>query len=282
MPEPLKNLYNKKLIGTLCVEINKEYKAFNSKEFTSTVFDSDWKNKELKQRMRHISLSLHQFLPENFKHALSILKPAASRLSGFEYMFFPDYVECYGINHYAESISALQSFTEHSTSELAVRPFIIEYENKMMSQMKKWSRSKNHHIRRLSSEGCRPRLPWAIALPAFKKDPAAVLDIITNLLDDESEYVRRSVANNLNDISKDHPEVVYAITQQNLGRSIATDNLLKHACRTLLKQGNEKMLRLYGYPAPNHIHIENLNIQPSLFTGEILNFSFSIHSNKIP
>ena len=144
-------------------------------------------------------------------------------------MLFPDYVECYGLEHFDSSISALETFTKYSSAEFAVRPFIMRYEQKMMSQMRKWSRSKNHHLRRLSSEGCRPRLPWSMALPAFKQDPTAILTIISALLSDGSEYVRRSVANNLNDISKDHPEIVIEITRQNLGQSDATDKLLKHA-----------------------------------------------------
>lgn len=280
MPEPLKQLYNRQLIDALCTELKKEFKPFDSKAFSSTVFDSDWKNKELKQRIRHITISLNRFLPENYKQTLSILKPVATRLSGFEYIVFPDYVECYGIDDYSSSISALEIFTEYSTSELAVRPFIIKYEEKMMAQMARWSRSHNPHIRRLSSEGCRPRLPWAMALPRFKKDPSAVMKIISNLLGDESEYVRRSVANNLNDISKDHPEIIIELTEQHLGRSIETDKLLKHACRTLLKGGNCRALRLYGFSQPDHICINDLKIQESLQTGEFLKFSFSLLSDK--
>jgi len=139
VPGPLKNLYDKKLISNLCVELTKEHRSFNSKGFTSAVFDPDWNNKELKQRMRHITFSLHRFLPENYGQALSILTPVATRLDGFEYIFFPDYAKCYGLDDYPRSISALETFTGYSTSEFAVRPFILRYEKKMMAQMNRCS-----------------------------------------------------------------------------------------------------------------------------------------------
>lgn len=276
MPEPLKNLYNAAFIKNLCSELTKQFQQFDSKRFTANVFDSDWDNKELKQRMRHITQSLHSCLPDNYTKSLSILKPVSAKFHGLEPMIFPDFVERYGLEKYTASIKALETFTKYSSSEYAVRPFIIEYESKMMKQMQNWSLSKNHHVRRLASEGCRPRLPWAMALPRFKKDPTKVLDIISNLLYDESEYVRRSVANNLNDISKDHPDCVLEITRQHLGKSIDTDRLLKHACRTLLKSGDNKTMELFGYSAPDHITVKNLQLTAAVAIGGALDFSFSI------
>ena len=280
MPEPLKNLYNKTFISTLSNEIKKEYKAFDIKGFTSSIFNRRWKDEELKQRMRHITESVHEFLPADYKKTLAILKPVSSNFSGFEPMFFPDYVECYGLDDFKSSILALETFTKYSSSEFAVRPFIIEQEKRMMAQMKKWSLSKNHHVRRLSSEGCRPRLPWAMALPKYKNDPEPVIDLLLGLLDDDSEYVRRSVANNLNDISKDHPEKIFKITKQHLGQSENTDRLLKHACRTLLKQGDTKTLQLFGYAKPTHVIIDGFDVQTSTHIGDTLDFSFSIRSIK--
>lgn len=282
MPEPLKNLYNKPFVSTLSAELKKEYKAFDTRGFTSSIFNKKWESEELKERMRHITQSLHQYLPTDYKKALSILKPVSSKFSGFEPMFFPDYVECYGLDNYRESISALETFTKYSSSEFAVRPFIIKYEKRMMAQMGIWSRSKNHHVRRLSSEGCRPRLPWAMALPKYKGEPKPVLNVILNLLEDDNECVRRSVANNLNDISKDHPEIIIQIANRHLGQTENTDKLLKHACRTLLKTGNTKALQLFGFSKPTHVKIEKFNIQSATKIGGSLNFSFSIESkNKI-
>jgi 3-methyladenine DNA glycosylase AlkC len=88
----------------------------------------------------------------------------------------------------------------------------------------------NHDVRRLASEGCRPRLPWAMALPQFRKDPSPALPILEKLKNDESDYVRKSVANNLNEISKDHPQLVLDICERWYGQTANTDWLVKHAC----------------------------------------------------
>jgi len=280
MPEPLKNAYNKKFITTLSKEISNVYPSFQSKEFQRSIFDADWKQKELKQRMRHITETLAAYLPDDYAEALTILKPASEKFGGFEPMFFPAYVELYGMEHYQKSIIALEHFTQFSSSEFAVRPFIIRYGKTMMKQMATWSKSKNYHVRRLASEGCRPRLPWANALPEFKKDPSAILPILNQLKADESEYVRRSVANNLNDIAKDHPETVLDISKDWLGHSEATDKLVKHACRTLLKKGHPQALKLFGLAPPKHIQVEHFKAQKKVAFGGNLEFSFALTTQR--
>jgi len=274
MPEPLKNLYNRKFIKSLANELNGTCREFKSDKFIKAIFSKDWKNKELKQRMRHITETLHDFLPQDYRQALDILKPASEKFGGLEPMFFPDYVECYGLADFEASITALEWMTRFSSSEFAVRPFIVKYPKKMMQQMVLWTKHENFHVRRLASEGCRPRLPWAISLPEFKKDPTLVLRVIKKLKSDESEYVRRSVANNLNDISKDHPEVVMDIARQWLGKNEETDRLIKHACRTLLKSSDYKTLRLFGYKKPTQINMKNLKISTRVAMGGELDFSF--------
>ena len=149
-----------------------------------------------------------------------------------------------------------------------------------MKQMKIWSRSKNEHIRRLASEGCRPRLPWAMALPEYKRDPSAVLEIILNLINDESLYVRRSVANNLNDISKDNPDFIIEIAEQYLGSSREADWVIKHACRGLLKQGHKKVMKLFGYTVAQHVSLDNFKTDKNVSMGEKINFSFKLITNE--
>jgi len=280
MPEPLKNLFTPTLINNLSTAIKSRYPEFNSQQFKRTIFDPNWEQLELKQRLRHITLGLNQFLPSSYAKALSILKPVSKNLTGFEYMFFPDYVELYGLDHFDESIKALEHFTQYSTSEMAVRPFIVKYPKKMMAQMTRWSRSDNFHVRRLSSEGCRPRLPWSMALPEFKKDPAPILNILERLKQDESEYVRRSVANNLNDISKDNPKLVINLAKQWLGNHPDTDWLVKHACRTLLKQGEPKVMRLFGFKKASHVAFTKFKLEKSVPRGKSLNFSFSLNTQQ--
>lgn len=278
MPEPLKNLYNKQLIVALSQEILKKYPAFDDHSFSRSIFDKNWKNKELKQRMRHIAECLHSYLPPDYKKSIKILKVVSSKFTGFEYMFFQDYVECFGLDDFATSVSALEHFTKFSSSEFAVRAFILKDEKRMMKQMRSWTKSDNHHVRRLASEGSRPRLPWAVALPAFKSDPRPVLTILQTLKNDDSEYVRRSVANNLNDISKDNPELVLTLAKKWIGKNDITNKVVKHACRTLLKQGDQRALALFGFTHAKHIKVHQFHVQADVAPGDKLPFSFTLTS----
>ncbi len=280
MPEPLKNLYNESFIKTLCCNLEAAYTKFDSEKFRGCIFDEEWDNKELKQRMRHISQTLHKFLPSDYRESIKILKCVSPQFHGFEPMIFPDFVELYGLNDYKESILALEHFTLDSSSEFAVRPFIMKYNSKMMAQMEKWAESSNYHVRRLASEGCRPRLPWAMALPEFKKDPQPVFKILEKLKNDESEYVRRSVANNLNDISKDNPQKVIEIAKAWLGENSNTNWIVKHACRSLLKQGVPEIMGIFGYVKPSHMDIEGFEVQKSVSVGRYLKFSFNLRTQK--
>ncbi len=280
MPEPLKNLYSKTLIENLGSKIFERCDSFDQKAFKQSVFDKNWKDRELKQRMHHIAGCLHQHLPNDYKKAINILKPVSTQFSGFEHMFFQDYVECYGLHDFETSMPALEHFTKYSSSEFAVRAFILQQEKRMMKQMQDWAKSDNHHVRRLATEGCRPRLPWAISLTAFKNNPEPVLAILKTLMKDDSEYVRRSVANNLNDISKDNPQIVIEWAQQWLGKGRNTDRLIKHACRTLLKQGDPQTMALFGFTTPEYIKVSQFKVQPKVNLGNKLKFSFYIKNQK--
>lgn len=279
MAEPLKNLYNKDLINSLASEIKRVYKKFDSEKFQKRIFSEGWDKKELKERMRFIALTLSEFLPDDFEKAIAILMPVSEAFIGFEYMFFPDFVELYGLHDFELSMKALAHFTDYSSSEFAIRVYIKKYPDKTMAQMESWAGSSNKHLRRLASEGCRPRLPWAMALPEFKKNPAPVLKIIKKLKDDESEYVRRSVANNLNDISKDNPLVVLNLAKKWIGKKKRRDRLLKHACRSLLKSGNPKALKIFGLTRAAHIRVEALKLADSVTIGDSFAFSFILKTN---
>jgi 3-methyladenine DNA glycosylase AlkC len=279
-PVLLKNLYNKEFIHTLCHQISVVYHPFQSELFTQNIFDQQWEEKELKTRMKHISQVLHIFLPQDYSDAIQILKKASVNFSGLEHMVFPTYVELYGLENYHDSISALELFTQFSSSEFAVRVFIIKYPSKMMLQMEKWAESDNHHVRRLASEGCRPRLPWARSLVDFKNNPLPVLAILKKLKNDQSDYVRRSVANNLNDISKDNPQIVLDIAKKWIGHNPETDWVVKHACRSLLKLANTEVLTLFGFCNPSHISMTEFIIQQSVNFGGTVDFSFTLQTKE--
>ena len=177
-------------------------------------------------------------------------------------------------------MKALEVFTIDFSSEFAIRQFILKYEDKTMNQMKLWSQSSNEHLRRLSCEGCRPRLPWTIALPIYKKDPSKILEIIELLKNDKSLYVRKSVANNLNDISKDNPHLVIDFVKTNLGTSKDLDWICKHASRTLLKKGDKDILKLFDFNKSAHVDIINFVCNKSVCVNESLNFSFELVSKE--
>ncbi|MED3804591.1 DNA alkylation repair protein [Lysinibacillus xylanilyticus] len=258
-----------------------EYPAFDSNKFMSLIYDDHWEKEQFKQRIRHISASLRMTLPTSYSDALSILTRIAPKCIGVEYLFFPDFVEVNGLDDWHDSIHALEIFTQFSSSEFAVRSFILKDPKRMMDQMLKWASHPNHHIRRLASEGCRPRLPWAPVLEAFKLNPSPILPILNQLKQDTSVYVQKSVANNLNDISKDHPDLVKNLAHGWYGANSITDWIIKHGCRGLLRKGDSEVLFLLGFKISTDVSVTELSLEEdSLEIGQTLIFSFSVQTNS--
>ncbi|EOR25037.1 DNA alkylation repair protein [Clostridium sartagoforme AAU1] len=249
MSEPLKNIYSSEFLKDFGDKVHKVYTEFNSELFTACVLSPPWAELELKARIHKIAEKLGEYLPKDFEDALQILFLINEDCVGFPYLFFPDFVATYGQNkkHFELSMNALERFTEQSSSEFAIRPFLLNDPERVMVYMFKWSLHKNEHIRRFSSEGCRPRLPWGTSLPMFKNNPSPILKILENLMADTSLYVRKSVANNLNDISKDNPKVVIELVKKWIGYSSETDWILRKGCRTLVRNANPIALDLFGY-----------------------------------
>jgi 3-methyladenine DNA glycosylase AlkC len=195
-------------------------------------------------------------------------------------MSFPDYVEVYGLDDWEASIPALEQFTQQVSAEFAIRPFIVRYPERTLAKMLEWAEHKDPRVRRLASEGCRPRLPWGMALSALKADPSPILPILDALKGDPSESVRRSVANNLNDISKDNPDIVLEVLAR--WQTDGTDEIRRitsHALRTLIKQGHPEALELLGYPSHPAIAVRNMTVEPAtILMGEKVTLSFEIAS----
>ncbi len=283
MAEALKNVYNRRFIARLSEEFELVHNTFDRGQFAQRVFATGWNQLELKARMRRISESLRFCLPADYPESLELLVTASLNMrktwpQGFELMLFPDYVEQYGQEHFELSVAALEQLTQLASAEFAVRPFILREPDEMMRIMYGWAGETNEHVRRLASEGCRPRLPWAMALPIYKKDPRPILRILNRLKSDTSLYVRRSVANNLNDISKDHPELVIDIVKPWKGQSEDTDWLIKHACRGLLKNAYPSAMQLFSFGATDHLKISKLLLPDSVKFGDYLPYSFDISS----
>ena len=242
MSELLKNGLNKEYLEKLAADIYAAYDKFNVTDFVSSVMDETWNSLELKGRMRHITINPKKFLPESYPEAIAIIDKVIAEygdwLTGLGAMFFPDFMEVYGLDdeHWDISIAVLERYTYHASAEFAVRPFIIKDEKRMMTQMYAWSKSDSPHVRRLSSEGCRPALPWAQALPGFKKGPTPVFPILEQLKTDPDKWIRKSVANNLNAISKTHPDLVAKIAKEWYGKMMIQIGLLNTLAEPCLKR----------------------------------------------
>ncbi|MBM7605905.1 3-methyladenine DNA glycosylase AlkC [Metabacillus crassostreae] len=281
MAEELRNIYNEQFIKSLSTFIKEEYQNFDCTLFESLIYDDSWNELPLKRRMRHITSCLYETLPKDYDEAIAILRAVAPRVNdSLAGIIFPDYVEVYGLEKWNLSMDALEFFTKYSTSEFAVRAFVIKNQSAMIEQFLIWSRSDNEHVRRLASEGSRPRLPWGISLVNLKQDPSPILPILENLKEDTSLYVRKSVANNLNDISKDHPDAVIKIAENWNGQKEVTNWIIKKGLRTLLKKGNEQALELVGIKRNENIHVLNFTVgQTEVKIGDYFSYSFDLQSN---
>jgi 3-methyladenine DNA glycosylase AlkC len=281
MPEKLKDiLFPIEKVRYFAETLKKVWAPFNDAGFVETVCDKEWPARELKEKMRHTTLSLHKFLLEDYPQALEILLKIAPDVRGFEAIVLPDYIEVYGMEHWELSMEALGKITVCGSSEFGLRPYLNKNLKDAMEYMYRWSESDDFRVRRFSSEGCRPGLPWAMAVPALKKDPSPILPILEKLKNDPEEFVRKSVANNLNDISKNQPKLVLDICERWFGQNKNTDWIVKHACRTLLKEGNTRAMLLFGFANPEKMDVENLAVSDSTpKIGDSISFSFNLVLN---
>lgn len=283
----IKDIYSPTFYNRLADSMQQVLPAFDKTMFLEQIFDADFQQKEWKERMKHTTRVLHAVMPEDFSEAVKLIDKCIIQLKqdGFgdenlAFMFFPDYIESYGLAHFTISVSAFEFITQFISCEFSVRPFIIKYGEQMISEMVKWSLHPHPKVRRLASEGSRPRLPWAMAIPALKKDPTPILPILENLKNDPAEFVRRSVANNLNDIAKDNPDIVLEIAQKWQGISAHTDAVIKHGCRTLLKQGHATILQHYGLVSKDIELSDFAILTPEVKIGDRLDFSFTLYNNS--
>ena len=299
MAEPFKNMYNEQFFDRFTKDLKLVINNFDAREFVFQIMDNNWENKEFKQRIAHITTILRKFLPADYKEAITKIlelldyvekrQPDFSKIDDknfglmLEYGWILDnYVEQFGLDDYETSVKAIERITQFSSCEFAVRPFIIKYPDEMMKQMLVWSKHEHWGVRRLASEGCRPRLPWAMALPDLKDNPVPIIPILENLKNDPARFVRLSVANNLNDIAKDNPETVIELVKRWKGESQEVNWIIKHGCRTLLKQGNPEVMELFGFGAAGkNISIENFQIPISeVKVGDSLEFKFDLWNNN--
>lgn len=292
MPEPFKNMLNEDVIINMGDHIGKAWTEFDQNGFVVNATEN-LEFLELKQRSTRITETLHDFLPEDFQHAASIILQSLAPAKGYKIdlheskegiigwaiMPLVDYVGINGRDNFDLSMTLFKELTKRSSSEFGIRYFLKEDPERTLSTLETWLDDPNHHVRRLISEGTRPRLPWGMRLHSFVEDPTPIMSLLEKLKDDDEEYVRRSVANNLNDIAKDHPDLVADIAYRWLENADKNrERLVKHACRTLVKQGHKKTLKALGYGHPN-VELESFKIfTPDVQFGEFVSFEISIKS----
>lgn len=175
------------------------------------------------------------------------------------------YIEEYGIEYPHESLDAIEEITKRHTGEYAIRPYLRQWQELTMARVDRWSRSSSHNVRRLASEGIRPRLPWASRFKPFVDDPEPVVQVIDRLIDDPSLYVRTSVANNLNDISKDHPRYAVSTAARWLAssdNSSRTQWIVTKGLRTLIKKGDPAALKVVEAEPDPYVSVQEIDVEP--------------------
>jgi 3-methyladenine DNA glycosylase AlkC len=269
MAEAFKHLIGPAVVKQVAHHLQRVSPTFNAKRFEQLALDG-LEGLEFKARAHHLSLALQTTLPERFEEAADILQASLKAvprprfehdpdedlgtlgtddtgLGGWALWAFGDFVAQRGMANPERSLRALHAITQRFTAEFAIRPFIVQHPDLVFRTLGGWVNDPSAHVRRLVSEGSRPRLPWGLRLQTLVKDPSPTLPLLHALQDDPSEYVRRSVANHLNDIAKDHPDVVANWLAKHLPEApLPRQRLLRHASRSLIKTGHPGVMQAWG------------------------------------
>ena len=266
MAEAFKHLIDAALVRASAAHLARAWPAFDTRRFT-TLATRGLAALEMKARAMHIASALEATLPQDFGTAAGVIEaalaPAAEHerlgelrlgeagLAGWVVWPLGEYAVRRGMAEPERALALLEALTQRFSAEFALRPFIAAHPALAFETLARWAAHPNVHVRRLASEGSRPRLPWGLRLQALVADPRPVLPLLQRLQDDPSAYVRRSVANHLNDIAKDHPALVAAWLEEHLpGAGPERRALLRHASRTLVKQGDARVLAAWGLGRP--------------------------------
>ena len=290
MAEALKNQYGADVPHAIAAMITAVYPAFNSRRFVSEVLDG-YETLALMPRGKKIAQALRRHLPDDYARAVAILldsldqphgRDPGKSMASFLYLPHTMFVADYGLAHFDVSMQAQHALTQRFTAEFSIRPFIEQHPEATLRQLTAWTADPSPHVRRLVSEGTRPRLPWAPRLRQFQADPAPVLALLERLKDDPELYVRRSVANNLNDIGKDHPEVLASIAQDWLKNASAERAwIVGHALRSAVKRGESGALKVLGFGKKAQVAVGKAEFQPVRpVMGGAVNMSFEVTNTR--
>ncbi|MFK8162609.1 MAG: DNA alkylation repair protein [Lewinella sp.] len=240
----LKLWFDADLATLLAEKITPVYPKFDTAKFVEVVKENA-DALELKDRVELIADGLEDNLPGNYPKQLAILMqtlgPSNPNDTGMFTEFYwvmpvAKFIEKYGLDHFDLSVAGMAAVTQRNTAEYTIRPYLERYPKKMIRQMMEWAKADSFHLRRLASEGGRPKLPWAPKLQQFIDDPAPLFPILSTLQDDPKKFVQKSVANCLNDILKDNEDLGRELINgwlPALGK--ARKWIIKHALRNQLK-----------------------------------------------
>lgn len=289
MAEPLKHILNEEVIRDLAVRIKRAYPDFDQPAFVARSSDG-LEALGLSARAAHIADALHAYLPQPFPAAAEVLlatlgpeaAPDESGLNTLRYWPYSCFVQKHGLQDFEPAMRFQYALTKRFSAEFSIRSYLIKYPDLVYARLMQWGLDDNVHVRRLVSEGTRPRLPWASRLSAFQQNPEPVIRLLERLKDDAQRYVQRSVANNLNDISKDHPELVIAICRRwREGASPGRLWIIKHALRTLVKKGNHGALEISGAEGKPEVDVAlKTPLATAVVMGDKLHFAFAITSTR--
>lgn len=262
--EPFKNIFSAALVASLAGHLGRQMPGFDEAGFVDAVVPR-LGSLELMARAQLIADHLHRALPAAAERRAAILlamlhpdppdhfDTAADErgVHGWAVLPLTMVVGRHGVDDFDRSMALLREMTKRLTAEFAIRHFLLADQARAIATLHGWVGDPDRHVRRLVSEGTRTRLPWAMRLPALIADPSPILPLLERLRDDPEPYVRRSVANSLNDLSKEHPALVAELAADWLrGADDARRSLLRHACRSLIKRGDAAALALFGHQAP--------------------------------
>ena len=273
MAEALKNQFGADVPQAIARMVLAVLPSFNGEGFVREALQG-YDALALMARSTKIAQALRAHLPPDYVQALAILmdsldqphgRDRSQSLASFIYLPHTMFVSAYGLAHFEESMRALHALTQRFTGEFAIRPFLVQHPEATLRQLRTWATDPSVHVRRLVSEGSRPRLPWAGRLRLFQADPTPVLALLELLKDDPELYVRRSVANNLNDIGKDHPDLLTRTAQAWLQDATPQRSwIVGHALRSAVKRGEDGALEVLGFGKMAHVGVGKASISPTV------------------
>ena len=273
MADTLKGFFSPALVRRLAEAITHVHPIFPERAFVRDA-TRGLDDLELLDRARHIARGLAAHLPPAYPEAIDVLlrslgpEHVSDELLGagmapFFYLPHTIFVAEHGLDHFDVSMHAQYELTKRFSAESSIRPFIADDPERTFAVLSQWTADANPHVRRLVSEGTRLRLPWASRVAWLDAHPERVLDLLERLKDDPTTLVRRSVANNLNDLGKVHPQLLIRTCTTWLAlASPERRALVEHALRSAVKRGDASALALLGYGRRPAISIESVRFDP--------------------